>query len=71
MINYYVKKNKEYHNLQNKRKGDYYIVTKIDQTSIYFNDDYYFFTRDSNYYIWKFFYTSQEVRKLKLKQLMT
>ena len=54
--------------------GKYYTILKIDNNNniIHF-DNYYFYTNPRAYeyynYIWEYFYTPQEVRKLKLKQL--
>ena len=52
-----------------KRKGEYYTVTDINKNRIYFDHDWFSLYPNNIWYIWNFFYTSQEVRKLKLKKL--
>ena len=56
-----------------KVKDIYYIVTDVFDDIVYFNNDFYF-RSDSPYnncdnWIWKYFYTPQEVRKMKLERL--
>ena len=49
-------------------KGEYYIVNEVNYWILINNLDY-FTDINETYYIWNFFYTPQELRKLKLKQL--
>ena len=52
--------------------GKYYTISKISYDSILIDDWWFSLTKiDVAYwsYIWDYFYTPQEVRKLKLKQL--
>lgn len=53
-----------------KYNNEYYIVTEIFDDMVYFGNDFYYNDFGKKYYIWNYFYTSQEVRKMKLKQLM-
>ena len=46
-----------------------YTITGFDQNGVYFDDDWYSLYPESNWYIWKYFYSSQEIRKLKLEKL--
>ena len=57
-------------NYYTKIKDRYYIITGLSKYEIRFGADY-FWCLDNNsaYYIWKWFYTPSEIRKLKLKQL--
>ena len=56
----------------NIKKGKYYSITNIN-VYVYINNIVHFdgieYSLDQND-IWKFFYTPQEVRKMKLKQLL-
>ena len=56
-----------------KVKDKYYTITDIADNKVYFSDigniKVYFFDDDDDFYIWKYFYTPQEVRKLKLEKL--
>ena len=51
------------------------IINKFDNSVIFRikneNDDFFTFSlnKNDNYYIWKYFYTPNEVRKMKLKKL--
>ena len=67
MINYYVKKPQ---NITKKKEGKCYTISKID---INYNliqiDDWYSLDPNHNWYLWKYFCTLQEMRKMKLKQL--
>ena len=52
-------------------KGKYYTITKI-KDNVYVDldyDDWFSLYPNNIWYIWNFFYTPQEVRKLKLKKL--
>ena len=55
----------------NKERNKYYTITGVkDNYIVYFGVDYYSLNlNNSNYYIWNYFYTPQEIRKMKLKQL--
>ena len=57
----------------NKYYNKYYIVTDVFDDIVYFNNDFYFRSDSpnncNNWYIWDYFYTPQEVRKLKLERL--
>ena len=66
MIVYYVKKM-----YNNKFKGEYYIVIMIKDSFIYFDNDFYNYKVGDDEYIWKYFYTPQEVRKMKLEKLFS
>ena len=48
-----------------KCKGEYHTITDIVDNKIYFNDYY----LDLKFDFWNYYYTPQEMRKLKLKQL--
>ena len=65
------KKTTSYNIMPNKYKNNVYIITKItdDDMSIYFNKDWFSLNKESGYYIWDYFYTAQEVRKMKLERL--
>ena len=67
------KKNTTNNNKYNKYelflKNEYYIITIIDNVYVYVCHDWYKLDQNSIWYLWDFFYTPQEVRKLKLKQL--
>ena len=70
------KKNTNYNKYvfaSNKYKNVHYIITKIFENHVYFDDasfeDWFLYNNKSNWYIWDYFYTPQEMRKLKLKQL--
>ena len=55
-----------------KVKDKYYIITDIVNNRIYFDDDYYYLNSlSTNWfkYIWDYFYTPQELRKMKLEKL--
>ena len=52
-------------------KNEYYTITNISNVYIYFSYDWYIlYPNDWYYYVWDYFYTPQEMRKMKLKQLM-
>ena len=60
------------------KETKYYTITKISYDSVliddwWFNKNYNFYSFGSyikkSYYVWDYFYTPQELRKLKLKQL--
>ena len=66
----------------NRFEGKYYTITGIDNECVYFvyfvdngcwphslSDVGYSLNSNGNWYIWNYFYTPQEMRKLKLKQL--
>ena len=55
----------------NKLKGEYYSITGIDVYFVYFDGigDWYNLNSNSVCYIGNYFYTPQELRKMKLKQL--
>ena len=60
-------------NINFLKKNEYYIITNIDDVSddVYVNNDWYIlYPNDWYYYVWDYFYTPQELRKMKLKQLM-
>ena len=48
----------------------YFTISRIDKF-IWINDDRDWFSlnKESGYYIWDYFYTAQEVRKMKLERL--
>ena len=61
-------------------RGKYYYVLKISKgynnnyVFIYLKNDnnikdWFNFTKKSDYYIWNYFYTPKEIRRMKLKQL--
>ena len=62
---------KSYHHgsVYNKVEGKYYIITMFDSNMIFFDDDYYSIDPNYKWYIWDWFYTQQEIRKMKLKKL--
>ena len=57
-----------YHDFK-KERNKYYTITNI-QINVYFDDDWYSLDPNDYWCLWDYFYTPQEVRKLKLKQLM-
>ena len=52
-----------------KERNKYYTITCIDVERIYFEEDFFFNISQSIWYIWDYFYTPQELRKLKLERL--
>ena len=64
------KKTYNHFNCYNIVEGEYYEISYIINY-IYFDNNY-FFSLDPNHYwyIWNWFYKPQEIRKLKLKQLI-
>ena len=69
----------------NKLISVYYTITDIVDNRIYFDDDYcnlvgdvalktyrrdrYSLNKNDDFYIWEYFYTPQEVRRMKLERL--
>ena len=51
------------------KKNEYYIITNIDNDSVYVSYVWYSLNPESFWYIWNYFYKLKELRKLKLKQL--
>ena len=64
------------------KKNEYYFITLISYTNNYYTikiidktdnsvliENYWFSNKCSFYYIWNYFYTPQEVRKMKLERL--
>ena len=61
---------KEKHVYKNFVIDKYYTITDIYDECAYFDYDWYSLNKHSYWsYIWYYFYTPQEMRKLKLKQL--
>ena len=63
---------KTYHHVHYKKvEGKYYIIDNISYDDVYvcLDHDWYSLDPNRNWYIWKYFYKPQEVRKMKLKQL--
>ena len=52
-----------------KEKYKYYIITNINSEMIHFLADYYLNKNKTVWYLWKYFYTPQELRKMKLERL--
>ena len=50
-------------------KDEYYTIVEIDDTFCAVGNLGYFKNKYSDWYIWKYFYTPQEMRKLKLERL--
>ena len=64
------KRDKDYYNYENKCKGIIYTSNCIDNNKIYFNETYFYVITDQRYfYIWRYFYKPNELRKLKLEKL--
>ena len=51
--------------LYNVKKGEYYIITDIDDNMTYINITFKYY----KYNIWNWFYSPQELRKMKLEKL--
>ena len=52
------------------KKNEYYIITNIDISFYFFVDNYWYsLDPNSNWYLWEYFYTPQEIRKMKLERL--
>ena len=66
---------KEKHVYKNFVIDKYYTITDIYDECAYFDYDWYSFSLDKTLdktsfnYVWDYFYTPQEVRKMKLKKL--
>ena len=54
---------------QHVYKNRDYIINDIKNENLSINNLTYFYDKTDNWYVWDYFYTPQEVRKLKLKQL--
>ena len=53
-----------------KEAGRYYNIFNIINNTIFFDDgDYYYLYPKSLFYVWNYFYTPQELRKMKLERL--
>ena len=52
--------------LYNVKKGKYYIITDIDGDMTYINMSFKYYKYD----IWNWFYSPQELRKMKLEKLI-
>ena len=53
----------------NLKKNEYYTIIDIINNLVYVNYDWYNSNPESFWYIWDYFYTTKEVRKMKLERL--